>query len=87
MELDHIMPKSDRGENHILNRILLCRPCNGRKRDNLTMRGLVRENKKKDVNWMRDEQRAKIAQSKAEDLAYRVRDEFDTPEVQALVRG
>ena len=87
MELDHITPKSDRGENHILNRILLCRPCNGRKRDNLTMRGLVRENKKKDVNWMRDEQRAKIAQSKAEDLAYRVRDEFDTPEVQALIQG
>ena len=87
MELDHITPKSDRGENHILNRILLCRPCNGRKRDNLTMRGLVRENKKKDVNWMRDEQKAKIAQSKAEDLAYRVRDEFNTPEVQALIRG
>lgn len=87
MELDHITPKSDRGENHILNRILLCRPCNGRKRDNLTMRGLLRENKKKDVNWMRDEQRAKIAQSKAEDLAYRVRDEFNTPEIQTLIQG
>ena len=87
MELDHITPKSDRGENHIINRILLCRPCNGRKRDNLTMRGLIRENKKKDVNWMRDEQRAKIAQSKAEDLAFRVRDEFHTPEMQALIQG
>ena len=49
MQLDHITPKSDRGTNDILNRILLCGPCNRRKRDNLTLRGLLRENKKKAV--------------------------------------
>ena len=48
MQLDHITPKSDRGTNDILNRILLCGPCNRRKRDNLTLRGLLRENKKRD---------------------------------------
>ena len=34
MQLDHITPKSGRGENYITNRILLCGPCNRRKRDN-----------------------------------------------------
>ena len=52
MQLDHITPRSDRGENHILNRILLCGPCNRRKRNYLTLSGLLRENKKKDVGWM-----------------------------------
>ena len=42
MELDHITPKADRGANDIMNRILLCRPCNGRKRENLTLSGLAR---------------------------------------------
>lgn len=87
MELDHITPKSDRGANHILNRILLCRPCNSRKRDNLTLRGLLRENKKKAVNWMKDENMAKIAQEHARDKAEWVRDYYDIPECKALREG
>lgn len=85
MELDHILPKADRGENHILNRILLCRPCNGRKRDNLTLSGLIRENNK--VDWMKSEDLAKIAQSKATDRAEWVRDNYQTEECQALIEG
>ena len=85
MELDHITPKSDRGANHILNRILLCRPCNRRKRDNLTLRGLLRENKKKTVKWMKNEDMAKMAQSHATDKAEWVRDYFHTPACQALI--
>ena len=85
MELDHITPKSDRGANHILNRILLCRPCNRRKRDNLTLRGLLRANKK--AKWMKDEDMAKMAQSYATDKAEWVRGCFDTEECQALIAG
>ncbi len=87
MQLDHITPKSDRGENHILNRILLCGPCNRRKRDNLTLRGLLRENKKRAVGWMQDEGRALLAQDSARDKAEWVRDNFDSPECQALIDG
>ena len=87
MQLDHITPKSDRGENHILNRILLCGPCNRRKRDNLTLRGLLRENKKRAVGWMQDETMAKLAQSAARERAEYVRDHFDSPEFQALFAG
>ena len=87
MELDHITPKSDRGANHILNRILLCRPCNGRKRDNLTLRGLMRENKRKGVDWMKDEDLAKIAQDSATSRAEWVRDNFGTEECQRLIKG
>ncbi len=85
MELDHITPKSDRGANHILNRILLCRPCNRRKRDNLTLRGLLRANKK--AKWMKDEDMAKMAQSYATDKAEWVRGCFDTEECQDLIAG
>ena len=87
MQLDHITPKSDRGANHILNRILLCGPCNRRKRDNLTLRGLLRENKKKAVAWMKDESRAKLAQESARDKAEWVRDHYHTRECRALVEG
>ena len=85
MQLDHITPKSDRGANHILNRILLCGPCNRRKRDNLTLRGLMRENKKSAVGWMKDEKEAKRAQDKARDKAEWVRDSFHTRECQDLI--
>ena len=78
MELDHITPKSDRGENHIMNRILLCRPCNGRKRDNLTLRGLMNENKR--VGWMRDEGWATVARDRAADRAEWVRENFGSSE-------
>ena len=87
MELDHITPKSDRGENHILNRILLCRPCNGTKRDNLTLAGLLRQNKRKDVGWMENEEMARVARVKAERTAKWVRDQFGTLECQALIQG
>ena len=63
MELDHMTPRADRGVNDISNRILLCRPCNGRKNANLTMRGLIRENKK--TGWMLDEARASHARELA----------------------
>ena len=85
MQLDHITPKSDRGENHILNRILLCGPCNRRKRDNLTLRGLLRENKKKAVQWMKDEDRAKLAQAAARERAEWTRDNMATEACQALI--
>lgn len=85
MQLDHITPKSDRGENHILNRILLCGPCNGRKRDNLTLRGLMRENKKKAVSWMQEESRALLAQDDARKMAEWLRDHFDSPETRELI--
>ena len=53
MELDHLTPKSEpHSTNDLSNRILLCRPCNGRKSNRLTMNGLWRENKK--VGWMAD---------------------------------
>lgn len=85
MQLDHITPKSDRGANHILNRILLCGPCNRRKRDTLTLRGLVRENKKK--SWMKDESMATMAQELARDKADWARDYFRTRECQDIIEG
>ena len=87
MQLDHITPKAERGENHILNRILLCGPCNRRKRDNLTLRGLLRENKKKAVGWMKDESMAKLVQEYVRERAEWVRDHFDSEACQALIAG
>ena len=83
MELDHITPRVDGGENHIRNRILLCRPCNGRKGQYLTLRGLLRENKK--VNWMKDEGLAQLAREHARERADWVWDNFESEECQALV--
>ena len=60
MELDHITPKRDRGSDYIDNRILLCRPCNGRKSNYLTLSGLFRENRK--AKWMKDQKLAEEAQ-------------------------
>ena len=87
MQLDHITPKAGRGENHILNRILLCGPCNRRKRDNLTLPGLLRENKKKAVGWMKDESMAKLVQEHAREKAEWVRYNFDSDACQALIAG
>ncbi len=64
MELDHITPRADRGTNDISNRILLCRPCNGKKSDGLTMKGLLRRVKKE--KWMQDEIKAKWAREAAQ---------------------
>ena len=71
MELDHILPRSDGGANDITNRILLCRPCNARKSNSLTLTGLVRANKK--AGWTQDASRAKLAQSHAQAKAEHVR--------------
>ncbi len=83
MELDHITPKSEGGRNDISNRVLLCRPCNGRKRDNFTLKGLRRQNKK--VGWTKDAGLAKLAQDKARGTAEWVRDYFHTAECRALL--
>lgn len=87
MQLDHILPKSDGGENHILNRVLLCGPCNRRKRNYLTLSGLVRENNKKTVGWMKDKARAKLAQEAAREKAEWVCDHFHTRECQDVIHG
>ena len=47
LELDHNVPRSDGGINHISNRILLCSPCNRLKSNTYTLSGLRRENKKR----------------------------------------
>ena len=44
LEVDHIVPRADGGVDHISNRVLLCRPCNGTKSDRFTLSGLRREN-------------------------------------------
>lgn len=72
MELDHISPQAQRGKHDITNRVLLCRPCNQRKGVNLTLIGLMEENKK--LCWMQDEELAKLAQERAWALADLVRD-------------
>ncbi|MCY4162868.1 MAG: DNA methyltransferase [bacterium] len=82
MHLDHILPKSDRGDNFITNRVLLCGPCNMRKGDKLTMRGLHGDNKKQ--KWMANETRAKDAGNNARDLAYKVKDEWGSMEIELL---
>lgn len=62
MELDHINPRASGGNNDISNRVLLCRPCNQRKKEKLTLPGLIGENKK--TGWMENETEAKNALSK-----------------------
>ncbi|MCY3540426.1 MAG: DNA methyltransferase [Gammaproteobacteria bacterium] len=71
MHLDHIRPRSDGGANDISNRILLCAPCNIRKQDDRTMRGLRQENVR--VNWMVNKELAETAQIKADNCAKRVK--------------
>ncbi len=71
MELDHILPRADRGTNDITNRILLCRPCNGYKSSTLTLSGLVKRNKKE--KWMYNERQAKEAQGGARLRADKIR--------------
>ena len=48
--LDHKLPRSEGGANHISNRALLCPPCNQVKSDKLTLTGLRALNKKN--GWM-----------------------------------
>lgn len=63
MELDHIFPIAEGSENWITNRILLCRPCNGKKSNAYTLAGLRKVNKRE--GWMRDEASAESAQVRA----------------------
>ena len=72
MELDHILPRSEGGENYITNRILLCRPCNGWKSNNYTLAGLRNRNKRE--RWMVDEVEAESAQLRARRKADEVRE-------------
>ena len=46
LELDHIDPRSSGGSNQLDNRALLCRPCNQKKSNRLTLDGLWRENRR-----------------------------------------
>ena len=46
LELDHIDPRSSGGSNHLDNRALLCRPCNQKKSNRLTLAGLWTENRR-----------------------------------------
>ncbi len=77
MELDHIRPRVDGGDNDISNRVLLCRPCNGRKGAKLTMRGLFDANKK--ARWMKDLNLAKHAQELAQERYEKVRYQWKWP--------
>lgn len=46
LEVDHIIPVSDGGPDYLCNATLLCKPCNLRKSNRLTISGLRAENKK-----------------------------------------
>ena len=50
LDLDHNVPRSDGGINHISNRMLLCGPCNRAKSNTLTLSGLRKLNKLN--SWM-----------------------------------
>ena len=72
MELDHIMPRADGGSNFITNRILLCKPCNGRKSNTLTLSGLFKANRQ--ASWMHDEELAKVVLEKVKRHTQRIED-------------
>ena len=74
MHLDHRTPKSERGEDDITNRILLCQPCNGKKSNTMTLTGLWRTNRRD--GWMQAETKAKVVMDRAIDTGQRVRDEW-----------
>ena len=85
MEVDHITPRVDGGLNSVVNRILLCSPCNRSKGGTRTLHGLRRANKKS--GWMHYEKEAKDAQQWAGDMAHRVRAEWNSTEVQSMIKG
>lgn len=62
MEIDHLNPRSNGGTNFIDNRILLCRPCNGKKSNKRTIIVLRMTNRKD--GWMQDEAMSEQAQEK-----------------------
>ena len=72
MELDHITPRTDNGENWITNRILLCGPCNRQKSNSLTLSGLIRHNIRSE--WMQNRAKADSAWQRAQARAIQERD-------------
>ena len=84
MHLDHIQPKSDGGDNHITNRVLLCSPCNSEKSNDKTMPGLQRANKRS--GWMQDELQAKDMRDRALTRASWIRDQWGTEDCQEFIR-
>ena len=71
LELDHIDPRASGGANDITNRILLCGPCNKRKRHKHTLAGLIDINNS--IGWMYKETAATHAQNRARTRAQKVR--------------
>ena len=71
MEPDRVQPRAGRGENDIGNRILPCRPCNGRKSARLTMKGQIDENRKS--AWAKEETLANRARDLARELHQDIR--------------
>ena len=62
MQLDHMQPKKDGGEDFLNNRILLCGPCNRRKKERLTYSGLIAENRAE--GWTVDREAADAARKR-----------------------
>ena len=83
--LDHISPKSQGGENYITNRILICAPCNSRKSDTKTLKGLQNDNRKD--KWMKDRKLAEDMQSFARMRAEWIRDNWDTAQCRDFIAG
>jgi len=48
LHLDHIIPKTDGGTNHIDNRALLCQPCNTKKSNTMSLTALRKQNKREE---------------------------------------
>jgi len=70
MHLDHIDPRSGGGSNYIINRVLLCAPCNQAKGNKHTMPQLHKNNRKD--GWMENEDFAKRALKNAREKAEQV---------------
>ena len=81
--LDHISPKSQGGENYITNRILICAPCNSRKSDTKTLKGLQNDNRKD--GWMKDRRLAEEVQVLARMRAEWIRDSWGSQECRDFV--
>ncbi len=61
MQLDHVTPKKDGGSNYIINRVLLCGPCNSKKGSLKTISGMRADNR----DWIIDQAAAERALSAA----------------------
>ena len=83
--LDQISPKLQGGENYITNRILICGPCNSRKSDTNTLKGLQNDNRRE--RWMKDRKLAEEMRSLARMRAEWVRDNWDTEQCREFIAG